>query len=466
MAAVNYPPGPEGHFLIGSYPEFRVDPLAFLEQAASYGDTSHFRMAKFHAYLINHPDLIHEVLVAHPEHYHKSRILKRSTKHTIGNGLLTSEDGFHKRQRRMIQPAFHHQRIAGYAEIMTRHTAHMLDTWRDGQQLDIPQQMMRLTLQIVSEALFGATLSSGDVSSETDRIGAAITLGIESVGGQIRSPIQVPLWLPTRVNAERHAAATYIRRTIMGIIEARQNARNLHERADLLSMLLSAMDDETSAAMSVQQVYDEAITLFIAGHETTALALSWTLTLLAQHRDAEIALRNEIARVLGDRPPTVEDLTKLKLVEYTIKEAMRLYPPAWVISRLAQHDVQLGGFTIPKGAGVLVSPWVTQRDPRWFDDPLAFRPERFGPDDSGLELEKRIPHYAYLPFGGGPRYCIGQPFAMMEMQIALPMILQRAAFSLLPGQSIEPDPLVTLRPKYGIQAVAYILEEERLKLAA
>lgn len=433
MVRYSDPIGPKGHFLGGSFPAFRADPLAFLMDAASYGDFTYFRMGAFHAYLVNHPDLIHQVLVTDAAKYHKSRILKRTTSEIIGDGLLTSEGEFHKRQRRMIQPAFHHQRIGGYAEIMARRTAAMLDAWQDGQEFDVTRQMNTLTLQIVSEALFGA-----DVSDEAEQIGEAISLGVEAVGSAIRSPLrQLPIWIPTHENRERKEAAAYIKSTIMGMIEARRRDRDLHERADLLSMLLIAMDDETCSTMTADQVYDEAVTLFIAGHETTAIALSWALYLISQHPHIEAWLR--------------DDLSDVKRVDYVVKEAMRLYPPAWVISRLAPDDIPIAGYTVRKGAGVLISPYVTHRDPRWYADPLVFNPHRWAADDSGLELEKRIPKYAYISFGGGPRVCIGQPFAMMEMQMIIPLILQRFALSLLPDQRIEADPLVTLRAKYGIK---------------
>jgi len=462
MAANNNTPGPKRRGLGGNLFAFRDDPLAFLEDAASYGEISHIRIGNLHAYLLNDPDLIHQVLVAHPEHYHKSRILKRTTNAIIGSGLLTSEGEFHKRQRRMIQPAFHHQRLAGYTEIMARRTADLLDGWHDGQTFDASKQMTKLTLQIVSEALFGA-----DVSGQAEEIGAAISMGVETVGSQIRNPTRqfLPPWLPVLFHPERREAAAFIRRTVMGMIDARKQDGNLEDRSDLLSMLLLAMDDETSATMTMEQVYDEAITLFIAGHETTAIALSWTLYLLATHPKIEAKLLDEIERVLGDRTPTLADLPHMKMVEYTIKESMRLYPPAWVMSRINVEDVNLGGYTIPKGSGVLMSQWVTHRDPRWFDDPLVFNPERWAADASGLELEKRILRYAYFPFGGGPRICIGQPFAMMEMQVVLPMILQRYGFSLVGDQEVVPEPLITLRQRHGLRTQIHARQRESIDMS-
>jgi cytochrome P450 len=236
------------------------------------------------------------------------------------------------------------------------------------------------------------------------------------------------------------------------MIAARRRAGDAAERDDLLSMLLTAVDEEDAdAAMTADQVYDEAITLFIAGHETTAIALSWSLYLLSQHPEAEAALLAEVGSVLGDRTPTVVDVPALKFTEWVAKEAMRLYPPAWVMGRITIEDVTLGGARIGKGSGVLMSPWVTHHDPRWYSDPLAFHPDRWGPDESGVELDKRIPRYAYFPFGGGPRVCIGQPFAMMELSLVLPQIVRAARLDLLPDQRIEPWPLVTLRPRHGIQ---------------
>jgi cytochrome P450 len=435
MATKNYPPGPKGLALR----QLQNRRLEFLtEMAREYGDIVHLRLGPRHAYLLNNPDYIHEVLVGAPEKFHKSPNLKRTTRKAIGQGLLTSEGDLHKRQRRLVQPAFHHKRIATYGDVMVDYTRQMLDGWQAGEQLDITHDITALTMHIVARTLFDA-----DVSDGADELGRAVTIGIETAGQRITQLLPFPDWIPTPKNIERRKAARLLDDTIMGIINERRQSGE--DKGDLLSMLLLAVDEEDGGQMTNKQVRDEVMTLFIAGHETTANTLAWTLYLLAQHPEIEAKLSRELDEVLEGRAPTMQDLPRLRYTEMVIKEAMRLYPPAWIITREVIEDVTIGGYEIAKGSIVLMSQYVMHRDARVFAEPERFMPQRFSEG-----YEERIPRYSYFPFGGGQRVCIGNSFAMMEATLVLATILQRAHLTLVPGQQIVPEPLVTLRPRDGL----------------
>lgn len=442
------PPGPKGEFLIGNMRQFRRQRLDFLmSNMSNYGDIVFMRFGPRALYQLNNPDAIQYVLVKAADKFYKSPMLKRATRKAIGEGLLTSEGEFHKRQRKLVQPAFHHNRIARYAEVMVDYTTQMLNGWKPGQQRDIHHEMMRLTMQIVARTLFDA-----DVSSDADTIGQAISIGIEATSERITKPFALPEWIPTPLNVKRRKAAEVITHTIMNIINARRESGE--DTGDLLSMLLMGQD-ENGEGMTDKQIYDEVVTLFIAGHETTANALSWTLYLLALHPEIEAKLVDELRAVLGEYPPTVDDLGKLRYTDQVIKESMRLYPPAWVITRQAIEDVSIGGYEIPAGSIVLMSPYVMHRHPRYWDEPEKFMPERFVPD-----WEDHIPKYAYFPFGGGPRICVGNQFALMEANLVLATLIQRCSLTL--GQQVETEPLVTLRPKHGIPMTIKIREHSHL----
>jgi cytochrome P450 len=444
------PPGPKGEFLIGHIRQFRNDPLDFLlSNMLTYGDVAHLRFGPRRVYQLNNPDDIQYVLVKAADKFYKSPMLKRATRKAIGEGLLTSEGDFHKRQRKMVQPAFHHNRIANYADVMVDYTAQMLDRWESGQQQDMHHEMMRLTMQIVAKTLFDT-----DVASDMDAIGQAISIGIEAASERITKPLSLPEWIPTQRNIERRKAAEVVAKTVLNMIDARRESGE--DRGDLLSMLLMGQD-ENGEGMTDKQVYDEVVTLFIAGHETTANALAWTLYLLAQHPEVEAKLVDELQTVLGGRTPTMADLGQLRYTDKIFKESMRLYPPAWVITRQAIENVTIGGYEIPAGSVVLMSPYVIHRHPDYWDEPKKFMPERFAPG-----WEDRTPKYAYFPFGGGPRICVGNQFAMMEANLVLATIMQRCSVSLAPGQQVEIEPLVTLRPKHGIPMTVKMRENSRL----
>jgi cytochrome P450 len=435
-----YPPGPKGRFSLSTLRRFQNERLAFLESnREQYGDVVHFRIGLRDVYQLNNPDMIQQVLVKQPEAFYKTPNLKRITRQAIGEGLLTSEGDFHKRQRRLAQPAFHYKRIAAYADVMVHYTAQMLDDWHGGEARNIAQEMMKLTMRIVGKTLFDA-----DVSAKADSIGAAITVGIETAGDRITRIIYMPDWVPTRKNHERRRAAQLIENTIANIINERRASGE--DKGDLLSMLLLAVDEEDGGQMTNKQVRDEAMTLFIAGHETTANALTWTFYLLAQHPEIEARLVEEVQAVLDGKPATIADLVKLPHNEMVIHESMRLYPPAWIVSREVIEDIEIGGYPIKKGSILLMSTWVMHRHPQYWDEPERFNPQRFAPG-----WENHIPKYAYFPFGGGPRICIGNQFALMEARLVLATIIQRFHLGLVPGQTITPAPIITLRPEGGIQ---------------
>jgi cytochrome P450 len=444
-----YPPGPKGAFLTGNLRDFQNRRLEFLMDChRQYGDVVLFRIGPRRGYLLSHPDYIHEVLVKQPEKFHKSPMLKQTTKKALGEGLLTSDGDAHKRQRKLVQPAFHHKRIEAYADVMVDYTLHMLAMWETGDVLDISHEMMELTMKIVAKTLFDADVS------ETERIGAAITIGIETVGRRITQPLYLPDWIPTRANRQRLQAAHVLETTIMNIIETRRKSGE--DKGDLLSMLLLAVDEDDGGTMTNKQVRDEVMTLFIAGHETTANALSWTLFLLAQHPEVAAKLVEELDVVLGERAPTMRDLPLLRYNEMVVRESMRLYPPAWITTRVAIENIAIGGYEISKGSLVFMSPYVMHHDSRYFENPDLFQPERF---EQGWE--ERIPKYTYFPFGGGPRICIGNSFAMMEAQLVLATVMQSFHMSLLEGQTIVPQPLITLRPLGGIKMQLAVREPER-----
>ncbi len=438
-----YPPGPKSKSPVGIIRAMRDKRLDFLvENRQLYGDFVHFQIGSRHFYQLNNPESIQYVLVKYPEKFQKSPTLKKTTRQSIGQGLLTSDGDLHKRQRRLVQPAFHHNRIAAYADVMVDYTTDMLHEWQTGNELDMAQEMMRLTMRIVSKTLFDA-----DVSDEADSIGAAITVGIETTSQRVVQPIHLPDWLPTPKNRERRRSAEIVDSTVMGMINERRAAGE--DKGDLLSMLLLAVDDDDGGTMTNQQVHDEAMTLFIAGHETTANALAWTLYLLSQNPDAEARLVAELDHVLNGRTPTMADLPKLIYTDQVVKESMRLYPPAYIVSRQAMEAIELEGYVIPNNSIVLLSPYVLHHDARFFPEPERFLPERFAPG-----YEKNLPKYAYFPFGGGPRVCIGNQFAMMEANLILATIVQKYHLSLLKGQSVQINPVITLRPTGLRMAVA------------
>jgi cytochrome P450 len=440
MAIPRFPPGPKGKMFGGNFTAFRRDSLAYLQQATrAHGDIVYLRFGPQDVFFLNHPDYIKDVLVTHHQSFMKGRALQRA-KRLLGEGLLTSEGDFHRRQRRLAQPAFHRGRIASYGTVMTDYAARTSSRWHDGETLDISQEMMRLTLAIVGKTLFDT-----DVEAEADEIGEALTAVMELFDFLLLPFSELLEKFPLPYVRRFQKAKERLDATIYRIIEERR--RSNEDRGDLLSMLLSARDEEGDGGqMSDEQVRDEVMTLFLAGHETTANLMTWTWYLLSQHAEVERKLHEELDAVLGGRQPTVEDVPRLRYTEMVVAESMRLYPPAWAIGRLALKSHEVGGYTIPAKALVLLSPYVTHRDERYFPDPVRFDPERWTP-----EAKESRPQFAYFPFGGGPRRCIGEGFAWMEGILLLASLARNWRMRLVPGHRVDTLPVITLRPKHGMR---------------
>jgi len=435
------PPGPRGHFFSGNLPEFRRDRLEFLTGCArDYGDVVRLRFGSRRVYLLSHPDLIEEVLITQSKNFIKHFALRLNPL-VFGKGLLTSEGDFWLRQRRLMQPAFAKQRLAAYGPAMVAAAQQVLGSWQPGETRDIMAEMMRVTLQIAAKTLFDA-----DITGEAAAVGEALKVMQESFLARFNFLLPIPLFIPTPRNLRLRRAVRRLDDILFGFI--RQRRASGVDKGDLLSLLLHARDEDDGGQMTDRQLRDEAMTLFLAGHETTALTMAWTWFLLATNPEAEERLVAELGRVLGDRPPTVEDLPRLKYTEWVIQESMRLRPPAYIIGREALQACEIGGYHVPRGTTLLMSPWVLHHDKRFFDQPESFRPERWADG-----LAQRIPKFAYFPFGGGPRQCIGNTFAMMETVLVLATIAPRFRFTLAPGARVEPIPTFTLRPRNGVPAV-------------
>ncbi|HYV34929.1 MAG TPA: cytochrome P450 [Gemmataceae bacterium] len=436
------PPGPDGQWLFGSLRDFRRDILGFYTHCAkNYGDIVPYRLGFQRLCLLNHPDFTELVLTTDNKNYDKRTYILKLLTPVLGNGLLTSEGDFWLRQRRLIQPAFHKQRIHTYGNVMVEYTLRMLARWQHGESRDLHADMMRLALEIVGKTLFDA-----DVANDAKEVGDCLEVVMDRFIRRWEGLIPVPDWLPTPANLHFKRTLRQLDAIIYKMIAQRRQSGE--DRGDLLSLLLQARDEDDGTGMTDLQLRDEAMTLFLAGHETTANALSWTWYLLAQHPEVETKLLQELDTVLHGLPPTVADLPRLVYCEHVLMEAMRLYPPAYGFGRLAKVDCAIGGYRIPNGTTVILCPWVTHRDARWFDDPLAFRPERWAGDAA-----KRMPRYAYFPFGGGPRQCIGNAFAMMEATLVLATVAPHYHFTLRPDPPVTPRAVVTLRPAHGIPVV-------------
>lgn len=415
---------------------FPFDPLAFaIGLARQFGDIAHYRLGPLHIYQVNHPDLIRQVLLEQAERFHKPRLLKRAFRPVVGEGLLTSDGAFWKQQRKLIQPAFHQRQLAAYGEVMVAHALRMVETFEDGQVREIGAEMEKLTLAVVVRSLFG-----GDLPGEDGEFGECMLAVRDAVTQRVSSPLGLPAWVPTKRNLRERRALAKLDGMLHALIQARRASRE--ERVDLLSVLLAAADGDGGAPMSEKQLRDEMMTLFLAGQETTANALTWTWYLLSRHPEAEAKLLEELDRVLAGRAPALPDLPNLPYTEMVIRESLRLYPPGPGFAREPIQDVAIGGYDVPKGSIVMISPYALQRDERFFANP-----ERFDPDRFTAGWEERVPRYAYLPFGGGPRVCIGNAFAMMEARLILATVAQQYKLSLEPNEEIAPIQMVTLRPR-------------------
>ncbi|MCS7060448.1 MAG: cytochrome P450 [Anaerolineae bacterium] len=442
-------PGPRGLPVLGNIPEVRSKGglIQFYSQAhRDYGDVVRIRMGPVDQYLIVHPDHVRHVLVANRQNYWKGAAMQR-VKLLLGNGLFTSEGAFWQRQRRLMQPGFTPRGVTQFGGAMVELIERTLARWqapaRNGAALDIGQEMMTLTMGIIAETMLSIDLTRDDVVGQAADAGRAFAYMLEFVSAQSASAFSWPLWVPTPANRRFKAASALIQDFLGGVVRERraQHERHGPQQQDLLDTLLSARDDTTGEVMDDAQVYDEVITIFFAGHETTAQALSWAWYLLAKHPDAESRLHEEVDRVLGGRTPTLSDLPNLPYARWVVEETMRLYPPAWIFVREPYQDDEIGGYPIPAKSMIVLSPYLTHRHPAHWDQPEQFEPARFAPEQAA----KRH-HYAYFPFGGGPRTCIGNHFALQEAHLAVAMIAQRYRLRLAKPETIEPKMAGTLRP--------------------
>jgi cytochrome P450 len=437
-----FPPGPgpretAGLILNAARPDGFGRSLAILERLRRHGPISSWRIGRRRYFFVSDPALIEEALVTRGRDYVKSLGVKR-LRRTFGDGLLFSREPLHLRQRRMMQPAFHRERIAKYGAAMVNAARAQQTAWRAGEPVAIDEAMFRLALTIAAETLF-----TSDVAGDLDDVRAALTQSMRTfpasmtLYGELLDAI--PFYPATRRYIDAHARLDAV---VYRLIAARRAAADPGD--DLLAMLLAARD-ESGAPMSDDQVRDEAMGIFLAGHETTANALAWTWLLLAEHPAIQAMMHDELARVLGDRDPVAGDVPALAFTRDVVAEGMRLYPPIWAIGRRAVRETTLGPWTLPAGSLLIASPYVMHRDPAWWDDPLVFRPERWS---NGA---RALPKFAYFPFGGGTRVCIGEPFAWMEAVLVVATIAQRWRFERVDDAPIPLEPLVTLRPKTAIR---------------
>ena len=440
-----YPDGPQIRLpliLIGQMmpKRFSFDPLTFgLGVARQFGDIALYRLGPLHVYQLNHPELVRQILVERPEKFHKARLIKRAFGPFAGEGLVTSDGALWKQQRKLMQPAFHHHQLAAYADVMVAHAASMMNSFVDGEIRDIGAEMTKLTLGIVVKSLFGA-----DLPREASEVSQSMLAILDAANQRLSSVLRVPSWIPTGRNLREMRALAELDAMLRILIRDRRGSGDGHD--DLLSVLLAAVDEDSGARMSDQQLRDEMMTLFLAGHETTANALTWTFYLLSRHPEVETRLVDELQRVLAGRVPSMNDLPELPYTDMVLREALRLYPPAPGLAREPIEDVTIGGYNVPKGSLISANTYAIQRDSRFFADPERYDPDRFVPG-----WEERIPRYAYLPFGAGPRVCIGSGFAMMEARLILAAVAQRYKLSLETDETIRPVQLVTLRPNRPVR---------------
>jgi cytochrome P450 len=438
--AYRYPPGFERNLLWFAFRKFRpANPiLLFQHLAETYGDIAHYKIGWHHIVFLNHPDYIREVLVVQNDNFIKERTVQR-TKMLLGAGMITAEGAQHRMQRQVAQPAFHRQRIPEYAGDMVREAGRMRDRWRHGEQRDIAIDMMHLTLNVVTQTLFAT-----DLREEADELASAIN----RIMGLYNFLVMLPAaeWL-VHVRPPGLAAFVRARKRIDAVVYRMIAAHRQRSSrgGSLLDLMLAASPADQSSA-SEQSLRDQVITIFLAGYETVANALSWTWYLLSQNPECERRFHEEIDRELQGRLPTFDDLPRLRYAEMVLAESMRLYPPAWAMGRYARNDFQLGEFFLPAKTTVLMSQFIAHRDARFFPDPLRFDPERFSP-----EAKARRTRLTYFPFGAGARQCIGESFAWMEGVLLLTTLAQKWRLKLVPGHRVEPEPLITLRPKYGMK---------------
>jgi len=446
---VKKPPGPRTLSPLSNAAALQRDPIRFaLDMWQRYGDVVHFRFLFWPAYVLYHPNHVKRVLQENHRNYSKNFPMMKAAQEIFGNGLFTNDGESWLHQRRLMQPSFHHKRLVGFGRLMSEAAATMLERWQRTDPadapLDISQEMMRLSLRIA-----GLTLFAHDLTDEVDRIGRTFTTLGPLISRYTSFPFP-PLWIPTPRNRRLLAGLHTLNTVIYALINERRKQLADTDAPDLLSMLLSARDEETGESMSDQQLRDEVLTLLLGGHETTAMALTWTWYLLSQHPEVERHLHAELDTVLSGQLPSVEHLDALLYTRRVIQEAMRLYPPVFGFTRFAIASDEIGGYPVPAKSIMFLSAYCTHRHPAFWEKPDVFDPERFSPERSTDRL-----HFAYFPFGGGPRQCIGNAFAMMEAQLVLATVAQRYSLRLLPGHLVEPQVLLTMRPRYGLPMTLY-----------
>ena len=437
------PPGPRDFLGLRTVDAMKRNPLQLMvDLHETYGEIVHHTLLNVPAYFFTHPDHVSHILQENHRNYQRGRDYRR-LRRLLGNGLVTNDGASWLKQRRLMQPAFHRRRIAGFGDTMIEETQKMLSQWEapasSGSPLDISGEMMRVTLNIVSRVMFGA-----DVQGDAARLEPLVTMAQREVRNRLYALVDVPEWIPLPGNRRSRNARQTIDKVVTHFIETRRRS-DAPQEDDLLAMLLAARDPDTGESMDDDQLRDEVRTVFLAGHETTANALTWAWYLLARNPDAAAKLRAELDRVLNGRLPTVADVPQLPYTKMVVEESMRLLPPVWSISREAIADDEIGGYRIPAGSTVIMSQFITHRHADFWDDPDDFRPERFAPEHA-----KERHRFAYFPFGGGPRLCIGNNFAMLEAQLLLAAIAQRYELDLVPDHPVDMEPLITLRPRFGM----------------
>ncbi len=435
-------PGPSGRPLVGVLPEMWRDPLHyFVRVSIEYNGLVQLPLARRRTHLVTRPDLVQQVLQERAHLYIKGKSIDLA-RELVGNGLATSDGALWQRQRRLMQPAFRRARLAGLVDIMVDTTRQHLKRWeaiaQAGEILDVAEEMMQVTLAIIVRTMFGA-----DIAADLPTAMSAFRTALTYIDRRSFTLFDVHGRFPTRTRRQFHQAVATLDRIIYRIIEQRRRANT--QQDDLLGMLLAARDPESGQGMDDKQLRDEVMTIFFAGHETTAVTLSWVWYLLSTHPDVGRRVYDEIMQVVGDRDPTAADLERLTFTRQVLDETLRLYPPAWIFVRMAAQEDVLDGYLIPAGASVMLSPYVTHRLPDIWPHPEGFDPERFAPGK-----ERTRPRFAYIPFGGGPRKCIGNRFAIMEAMVVMALVLQRFDLELVPEVAVQPRPLVTLRPHPGV----------------
>jgi cytochrome P450 len=438
----------EGHWLFGAGFTFAQNPLQFVaDYSQKFDGIFRIRTAPFaqQVVIVTKPDYVKHFLQDNNKNYEKSfgyKIMKL----LVGNGLLTSEGDFWRRQRRLAQPAFHRERLASLNQIMVNEINALIQKWKqmpDGAVVNLSREMMQITLKIVCKSLF-----SSDVDDAIDTVDQQFHIANESLIRRIIAPFKLPIWFPTYSNIRERQAYSAIHQIVQKLIEKRRNSYKKYD--DLLAMLMEAKDEDTGESMSDEQLKDEAVTMFLAGHETTAVALTWLFHCLDENRMVEQKLLDESNSVLNGKDPDISDLQQLDYTRMVIEETLRLYPPAWAIGRNAINDDILDGYRIPRGINVLIPIYQIHRDPRYWEEPLKFRPERFTKEKS-----RNYHKYLYFPFGGGPRLCIGNNFALMEMQLLVPMVIRHFSLRKPENFQFRQDPLITMRPNPDMMMKIY-----------